>query len=242
MGANEFFILSEADVKRYGIEREFLRPVVASARLLTKHVKGYVFTEKDWNYARARGEKVYLLWCFKRKGEIRGTNVLKYIEMGEEKGYNNRYLPRHRPVWYWVERRNPPDAFLVYMFRRGIRLVLNEFGALALNTLHCVYFRENVGRDETKVKALLAYLNSDVAFKLASRFVRIYGGGMYKLEPREAESIPVIDPGKLGEPELEALASLFDELDQVAREDKRREVQVRETINNELRRIFSLKF
>ena len=239
-GANEFFTLSENEVKGHGIEREYLRPVVASARQLTKHLRGYVFRERDWNYMRARGERVYLLWCFKGREELQGTNVLKYIERGEEEGYNNRYLTRHRAVWYQVERRPPPDAFLVYMFRRGIRVTLNEFRALALNTLHCVYFREDVREDAVKVKAILAYLNSDLAFELASRSLRIYGGGMYKLEPRDAEAIPTLDPSKLGETQLEMLASLFDELDQAAREGRREESRVKETINAELKKILNL--
>jgi len=239
-GANEFFTLSEADVRRYGIEREFLRPVVASARQLTKYLQGYVLRESDWDYMRAKGEKVYLLWCFKGKDGLHGTNVLRYIEEGERKGYNNRYLTRHRPVWYQVERRPPPDAFLVYMFRKGIRLTLNEFRALALNTLHCVYFKESVREDMVKVKAVLAYLNSDLAFKLASNSLRIYGGGMYKLEPRDAETIPVIDPTRLREAQLETLASLFDELDQVAREDRLEESRVRKIIDIELKRVFNL--
>uniref|UniRef100_A0A7C1T1N6 Type II methyltransferase M.Eco57I C-terminal domain-containing protein n=1 Tax=Thermofilum pendens TaxID=2269 RepID=A0A7C1T1N6_THEPE len=68
-----------------------------------------------------------------------------------------------------------------------MRAVLNEAGALAPNTLHCVYFRE-----KSYAKAVLAYLNSSVATELAQH--RIYGGGMRKVEPREAEKIPVPDP------------------------------------------------
>lgn len=239
-GANEFFTLSENEVRRHNIEHEYLKPVVASARQLTKYLKGYIFRESDWDYMRARGEKIYLLWCFKRKDELQGTNVLKYIERGEKKGYDNRYLTRHRAVWYQVERRSPPDAFLTYMFRKGIRVTLNEFRALALNTLHCVYFKEDVREDAIKVKAILAYLNSDLAFKLASRSLRIYGGGMYKLEPRDAEAIPTLDPSRLKETQLEMLASLFDELDQAARENRKEESKVKEIINAELRRILGL--
>jgi len=239
-GANEFFTLSEREVREHGIEREYLKPVVASARQLSRYVRGYVLRRDDWDYMRGKGEKVYLLWCFKRKEELQGSNVLKYIERGEERGYNNRYLTRRRAAWFQVERRPPPDALLLYMFRKGLRVVLNEFRVLALNTLHCVYFKEDVREDAVKVKAILAYLNSDLAFKLASTSLRVYGGGMYKLEPRDAEAIPTIDPSKLRETQLEALANLFDELDQAARESEREELRVREIINAELRRILNL--
>ena len=232
-GANEFFTLSEDMVRVFKIEREYLRPVVAAARYL----KGYDFTREDWESLRREGKKVYLLWCFKRKDELLGTSVLKYIEKGEERGFDKRYLTRHRRVWYWVEKRDPPDAFLVYMFRSGLRLVYNSARAHALNTLHCVYFDEEV-REEASVKAVLAYLNSSTAFELAKGALRVYGGGMYKLEPEEAMEMPCIDPRELGPEWREGLAALFDELCSAAR--KGEESEVRRLLDKEVRGLLGL--
>jgi tRNA1(Val) A37 N6-methylase TrmN6 len=234
-GANEFFTLSEEEVRRYGIERKYLKPVVIGARYL----KGYDFTESDLESLKREGKKVYLLWCFKRKEELRGTSILKYIEMGEKKSFDKRFLTRHRPVWYWVESRRPPDAFLVYMFRRRMRFVYNAVGAYALNTLHCVYFNEEV-REERDVKAVLAYLNSRPAFELARTFLRVYGGGMYKLEPREAVEIPCINPHKLKINWREKLASLFDELCETSRANKTKEEEVLQEIDKEVARLLTL--
>jgi tRNA1(Val) A37 N6-methylase TrmN6 len=233
-GANEFFTLSEEEVRRYGIERKYLKPVVIGARYL----KGYDFTEGDLESLKREGKKVYLLWCFKRKEELRGTSILSYIERGEKEGFDKRFLTRHRPVWYWVERRRPPDAFLVYMFRRRLRFIYNAAGAYALNTLHCVYFNEEV-RGERDIKAILAYLNSSPAFELARTILRIYGGGMYKLEPREAVEIPCIVPHKLKISWREKLASLFDELCETSRRDKTKEGEVLREIDMEVTRLLS---
>lgn len=234
-GANEFFTLTEHEVRIYGIEREYLKPVIPSARYL----KGYDFTESDWELLKREGRKVYLLWCFRRKEELRGTSVLNYIERGEERGFNRRYLTRHRPVWYWVERRGVPDALLIYMFRGGLRFVYNRANAYALNTLHCVYFDEKVKEETSNLKAVLAYLNSSPAFKLARNTVRVYGGGMYKLEPREAMEIPCIDPCKLSTDWREGLATLFDELCVAAKKDRVRENEIRREIDNEVKRLLS---
>jgi hypothetical protein len=114
------------------------------------------------------------------------------------------------------------------MFRRGLRAILNEAKVLAPNTLHCVYFRER-----RYVKAVLAYLNSSVALELAQH--RVYGGGMRKIEPREAEKIPVPDPRLLSETELETLAALLDELDEAEREG--RGERVRKALDEEVRRL-----
>jgi hypothetical protein len=226
-GANEFFLLSEDETRRYRIEREFLRPAVPSARALAK-LGLLIFRQEDWNLLRAKGEKVYLFWCRRRREELGGTKALEYIRMGEEKGYHTRYLTRHRREWWWLEQREPPDAFLIYMFRRGLRAVLNEAKALAPNTLHCVYFRQ-----KEHAKAVLAYLNSSTALELAQH--RVYGGGLRKLEPGEAEKIPVPDPRLLSEAELETLATLLDELDEAER--KGLGEQARKALDEEVRRI-----
>mgnify|MGYP003876416771 CR=1 FL=1 len=234
-GANKFFVLSKLEVKRYGIEREYLRPVVAGAR----YIRGYDFTKADWELLRNERKKVYLLWCHKRKEELCDTSVIKYIERGERAGLDKRYLTRCRPVWYWVERRDVPDAFLVYMFRGGLRFIYNRAGAYALNTLHCVYFNKEIRNEEENVKAILAYLNSRPAFELARGVLRVYGGGMYKLEPKEAEKIPCIDPRAIPTAQRESLAALFDELCLVAKMDNASEEKVRTILDSEVRRLLS---
>lgn len=109
-----------------------------------------------------------------------------------------------------------------------MRAVLNEAGALAPNTLHCVYFRER-----SYAKAVLAYLNSSIALELAQ--LRIYGGGMRKLEHREAEEIPVPNPTELSEAELVTLSTLFEGLDEAEREGGGD--RVRKVLDEEVKKI-----
>jgi adenine-specific DNA-methyltransferase len=229
-GANDFFLLNENEINSYGIERKFLKPVIPNARTLSS-LRCLIFTRNDWDLLRKSGEKAYLFWCQNYRKKLRGTKAIKYIELGEECKYNERYLTRHRREWWWVERRNPPDAFLIYMFRTGLRGALNEARTLALNTLHCIYFYEKRFK-----KALLAYLNSDIATNLAS--FRVYGGGLYKLEPREVETLPVPDPRKLNEREIETLESLFDELDEAEREGQTD--RIKKDLDVEVKRILHL--
>jgi hypothetical protein len=58
---------------------------------------------------------------------------------------------------------------------------------------------------------------------------------MRKIEPREAEKIPVPDPRLLSENELETLAALLDELDEVER--KGRGECVRKNLDEEVRKL-----
>ena len=62
------------------------------------------------------------------------------------------------------------------------------------------------------LKALLAVLNSLVA-KDSLRYVgRTYGGDTIKVEPREMDRLPILNPVKLATSERERLADLFDQL------------------------------
>jgi len=83
---------------------------------------------------------------------------------------------------------------------------------------------------------VLAFLTPSVGVGLAQH--RVYGGGMRKIEPREAERIPVPDPRLLSETELETLATLLDELDEAEREG--RGERVRKALDEEVRKLLAL--
>jgi len=83
---------------------------------------------------------------------------------------------------------------------------------LALNTLHCVHFRE-----KRYAKAVLAYLNSSIALELAQH--RVYGGGC----------------GRSNRERRRSLAALLDELDEAEREG--RGECVRKNLDEEVRKL-----
>ncbi|MDD2666722.1 MAG: Eco57I restriction-modification methylase domain-containing protein [Methanocellales archaeon] len=71
-GANEFFYLDEESQKKWNIEKEFLKPVIKSPR----ECKSIIIDPKDLKY------RVFM--CRSPKGELMGTNALRYIEWGEK--------------------------------------------------------------------------------------------------------------------------------------------------------------
>jgi len=103
-----------------------------------------------------------------------------------------------------------------------------------------VYFAREIREDETNVKAILAYLNSQPAFKLAEKMLRVYGGGMYKLEPKDAEKIPCINPLMINITQKQALAALFDELCLASRKGRARELEILNTLNLEVRKLIEV--
>ena len=118
-----------------------------------------------------------------------------------------------------------------------MRFILNETDCLNLAALHCIYPNFD---DPIKLKALLAYLNSDVCSQYMRLEKRTYGGGLDKFEPNDLNQILVIDIDKISNSILMRLANLFDKLC-AAVKDKNEEALVKKAINNIIENILSTK-
>ena len=93
-GANEFFYLTEEEIKEKGLEREYFKPIIFSL----KEVEGYILNKEKLT------KRVFI--CHKNKEQLKGTRVLKYILEGEKKGFHNRptCASREPNPWYSVAR------------------------------------------------------------------------------------------------------------------------------------------
>jgi len=93
-GANEFFYLTEEEIKEKGLEREYFKPIIFSL----KEVEGYILNKEKLT------KRVFI--CHKNKEQLKGTKVLKYILEGEKKGFHNRptCASREPNPWYSLAR------------------------------------------------------------------------------------------------------------------------------------------
>ena len=220
-GCNAFFTLSEKTIKMFSIPRQYLKPVIAKA----SHCQHYDFTYEDWDMLRKKGENVFLFYCFSEQP----PKLLKaYLDYGLRLGVNKRYIPSHRKVWYMVDKRKPAPILALVFSRERMRFVLNKAYALNLTSFHCVY---PIFDDEVRLKALLAYLNSNICKELATYYGRIYGTGLRKLEPKDLENLPVIDVRNINERDLRKLANLFDELCIISRQNPQKEDEIKKRID-----------
>jgi hypothetical protein len=87
-GANEFFYLDADKIAEWGIEEEFLKPVIKSPR----ECKSILINPDDLKY------KIFM--CHKDKKELKGTRALKYIEWGEKQKFHERPSCRGRNRWW----------------------------------------------------------------------------------------------------------------------------------------------
>lgn len=220
-GHNQFFTLSRADVKKWEIEEKFLKPVISKAT----QCQSIEFNESDFERLKAKNEKMYLLYCF----EIPTRNLQRYIEYGKSLGVDKRYLTLHRKPWYSMERKKSAPILATVFSRKKMRFIFNKVEALNLAAFHCIYPNFE---DEKMIKALLAYFVSDISKELMTIERRVYGGGLYKFEPRDLENIPVIDVARLDLSTLARLANLFDNFVNAEKHnDERGEKKAKEEIN-----------
>jgi len=228
-GCNAFYTLSEHTIKKFSIPRQYLKPVIAKA----SHCPYYDFTYEDWDRLRKKGENVFLLYCF---SEQPPKSLKAYLDYGLKLGVDKRYIPSHRKVWYAVDKRKPAPILALVFSRKRMRFILNKAKVLNLTPFHCIYPQFN---DETKVKALLAYLNSNICNEIATYYGRIYGTGLKKLEPRDLENLPVINVSDLNQEDIKKLADLFDRLCVISRQDPKKEIEIKKMIDATIRDILS---
>lgn len=130
-------------------------------------------------------------WMFRPSAEP-GLPSWEYIRRGADLGIDQAYKCRVRTPWWRVPLQAPADLFLTYMNADTARLTTNVASVHHLNSVHGVYLHGptvELGR----LLLPLASLNS-VTLLSAETVGRAYGGGMFKVEPREADALPMPSP------------------------------------------------
>ncbi|MBI2942062.1 MAG: hypothetical protein HYY04_16650 [Chloroflexi bacterium] len=203
-GANDFFHLDPGEAQLWEVPEAFLRPAVRRGRALL----GLRFTHADWRNAVETGEAGYLL-AIEPDADL-PPGVRRYLENGEAQGISRTYKCRSRSPWYCVPHVYQPDAFLTYMSGVTPRLVANEAGVVAPNSLHILRLHPH---SVLRSDAIAALWQTSLTRLSAEIEGHALGGGMLKIEPTEAENV-VVASAQLGH---DALLKLARELDSLIR-------------------------
>jgi len=171
------------------------------------------FTKADWARLRDAGERVWLLHPESEEPE----GLRRYLELGVEQGVPAAYKCQVRTKWWRPPAVAAPDFFFTYMSHRFPRLVANGAGATFVNSMHGVRLRPDAPRMARQALPMLA-LNS-VTMLGAEIHGRSYGGGVLKMEPREAAALPMPKPDLLTKA-WEVLRPERDKLDRQLREGR----------------------
>ncbi|KJL22923.1 Modification methylase Eco57IB [Microbacterium oxydans] len=184
-GNNKYFAMSPEKVAELGLAESDLLKLSPPG---SSHLRGLVFSSDAW---RALGKKGSATYLFRPNGEPSAA-AWEYINAGETASVNTAYKCRVRKPWWRVPLVKPADLFLTYMNADTPRITTNEAKALHLNSVHGIYLRpehSKVGRKFLPLAAL-----TSMTLVGAETVGRSYGGGMLKIEPREADRLPVPSP------------------------------------------------
>jgi len=199
-GANRFFHLSPAEVARWELPHQVLRPAVWRSHALA----GLRLSRQDWQGACASGTAGYLLHI---NGDPLPEAVSRYLAYGQASGVAQGYKARERRCWYQVGNVKVPDLLLAAMGLQ-LALVTNEANVTAPNTLHVVRLYPSLQDKHVRTTALGLSLGWQSALTHLSLEVEGHalGGGLLKLEPSEARRVLVALPDDAGlEPDLDQL-------------------------------------
>ena len=218
-GANDFFVLSDGEVAAWGLESAPLRPVLTK----TREAPGYAFRRSDFERLGHENKKRWLLYL---TGPVAPESpVARYVQYGERQKLHQRSLVKTRSPWYTMEQRDPAPIYFTYLSRRRSRFIHNQADVLALNVFLCIYPIPAISQDDTALKALLAVLNSTLSKDSLRAVGRSYGSDTVKIEPREMDRLPVVNPLRLPEETRQRLAALFDRLCDTQTEEAERSIR-----------------
>lgn len=187
-GNNKYFALTRHDVAALGLQpSDLLRVSPAGSR----HLRGVELSSRFLETMTSEGRATYM---FYPKGEP-SEAAWAYIRSGEARGIDQAYKCRNRSPWWRVPLVRAPDLIFTYMNGDAPRLIANTAGAHVFNSVHAMHLDPKV-RDLGMELLPVAALNSLTL--LGGELVgRSYGGGILKLEPREARRLPLPSPESL---------------------------------------------
>jgi hypothetical protein len=176
-GANEFFHLRPSEARLLGIPDSMLQVTIRKAEQLPDTVVDSTLV-REW---LSRDEPVLLL---NLKGVEPPPQVRRYLDNEVGRRVRNGYKCRNRNPWYAVPDVRAPDAFMSYMSGMRPLLVRNEAGCACTNSVHAVIRKDSFGI--RRIQQAWAHLLVDLSCELEGHPL---GGGMLKLEPREAANV-----------------------------------------------------
>lgn len=187
-GDNDFFHLRPSDAARWAIPDQYLHPTVRNARVLPRETLSRR-TIEAWREA----DEPMLLLKLPKSAKL-PASVSAYL--GSEKGQLARqsYKCRNRKPWYSVPDVRVPAFFLSYMSGMSPSLVRNAAAATCTNALHAVHLRGGTDGERLRVAWDSAFV--ELSCELEGHAL---GGGMLKMEPREAARVVIPSASAINE-------------------------------------------
>lgn len=200
-GNNNFFILSEEEIDKLQLPKLYFKAILPSPKSIESNI-----IESDEYGNPSLKERYFVLDCNLPLNEIENKHkkLADYIKSGEVKGISSGYICKNRKPWYSQEKRESPLFICNYIGRenstKAFRFFLNKSKSIFTNSYLGLYpkpfFYKLCESDRDLPFKILKLLNSTPTTELMNKG-RVYGGGMYKLEPKELENVEINLPSDL---------------------------------------------
>jgi adenine-specific DNA-methyltransferase len=179
-GANGFFVLSERRRKELRIPTRKLRPCLASPRVIPgTEVSEEALAALDLDVPR------WILNSADPAEQDANTALGAYLRCGrDELQVHQGYLTSRRKPWYAPELRGDCPIVFSYFNRSRPRFLRNRAKAVPLNTWLIIEPSDGLDPD-----VLHQALTTETTMKQLEEQARVYGGGLWKLEPSELSEI-----------------------------------------------------
>ncbi len=185
-GANEFFFLTEKQIKVLEIpEKYFVRAIGRTRDIPTEEI-----TPETLEDLGRKGRPTFLLSLNGESFDTFPDALKRYLSEGEKLGLPQRPLISQRKPWYKTEVRDVPPFVFAYLGRRNVRFIRNTAGIIPLTAFLCVYPRSD---DNDFIERLWRILNHPDIISNLVLIGKSYGDGAIKVEPRALESLPIPD-------------------------------------------------
>ena len=180
-GANEFFYLDDQRIQEWGIEEEFLKPVIKSPR----ECRSILIDPSQLKFK--------LFMCGADKTDLVGTAALEYIEWGESEGFNRRPSCRGRARWWDLGQRQTPYLSFNYLISSTARTLYAPDGCYTSDNFQEVHI------DSCLTLPLCVSLNSSLFQLMVNMAGRSnFGGGLLKIQTYEVSELLCLDPKTIG--------------------------------------------
>ncbi len=184
-GINKFFYLDKDKIKKLGIEKEYLKQILKTP----KEYETIILNESNLRF--------YVLYCNKSKKQLKGTNILSYIEWAEKQkkdGIKYTEIPsvKGRNNWYSTGEVKAPD--FIFSSQIGERFIVpfNNITCFLDYNLYGLYFKEN------NKENICCMLNSAISFLFYETLGRFsLGEGLNKPMIYEVRKFFIPNPNKI---------------------------------------------
>lgn len=195
-GENKFFILTRSQIEKKGLPWAFFKPILPSPRFVKQ-----TEIQADPDGFPLIEEPLFLLDCNLPQHVIKDEypSLWDYYQEGISRGIAARYLCKNRSPWYMQEKREAPIFACTYIGRtkegkeHPFRFILNHSKATISNSFLGLYPKPALARaikHSPELKKIIWQKLRGIGPDQMINEGRVYGGGMYKLEPKELMNVP----------------------------------------------------